>query len=187
MSVIFGLLILLGVLFSAIIILGYFLPDRWQVEKAVIVNASEEDIFPLINSLKNWQEWSAWNSENNIDFEFKGPESGVNATQLWNGNQINGKMKISKSIPFNTIEFNLELEKEKFLVKGIIVLEATMPSYTQVAWRSELNMAKNNNPVFRWQAFFLKNYFDTKMNKSLQNLQALFESSDNAIDSVMED
>jgi hypothetical protein len=178
MSIIFILLTLLGLLFAIIIILGYFLPTAWQVEKAVLVQAEAEDIFPFINILKNWQDWSVWNSDNNMEFEFEGPASGNNAVQIWKGTQINGKLTITKSEPNHLLEFNLELEHGRFVVKGIIVLESTMPSYTQVAWRSALNMPQNFNPIYRYQAFFLRNYFESSMQESLLGLQSLFGSSE---------
>ncbi len=174
MSIIFGLLILLGVLFLIVVILGFFLPDSWRVDKAILVNAELEDIFPFINSLKSWQDWSVWNNDNGITLEYFGPLTGQGAVQNWKGNQINGKLIITKSEANHLLEYKLELEEGRFVVRGIIVLETTMPSYTQVAWRSELIMPKNFNPVSRYQAYFLKNYFDSSMNESLIGLQSIF-------------
>ncbi len=174
MSIIFGLLILLGLLFLVVVIFGYFLPDSWRVEEAVQIHAESEDIFPFINTLKSWQEWSVWNNENGMEFEYIGPLSGLGAAQIWKGSQINGKLTVTKSEPNHLFEYKLELEEGRFVVLGIIVLETTMPSYTQVAWRSELIMPKKFNPVSRYQAYFLKNYFDSSMNESLLGLQSIF-------------
>lgn len=174
MSIIFALLILLGVLFLIVVILGFLLPDSWQVEKAVLVHAEKEDIFPYLNSLKSWQEWSVWNSDNGMKFSYSGPESGAGAVQIWKGSQINGKLMITSTEDNHILNLKLVLEKGRFTLEGIIVLESTMPSYTQVAWRLGLSMPKNYNPVSRYQAYFLKNYFDTGINESLLGLQSLF-------------
>jgi hypothetical protein len=178
MSIIFGLLILLGVLFIGITILGYYLPNHWQIEKAVIVNTDKEFIFPLINTIKNWQDWSVWNSDHKLDIEYSGPMTGVGASKKWDGNQIKGKITITKSVSSNTIEFDIKIENDKFNIKNLIVIEATMPAYSQVAWRAELNIPKNFNPIYRYQAYFLKSYMESSMAESLRGLQAIFERNE---------
>ena len=177
MTVIFGLLILLGVLGIILIIFGYFLPTAWTVEKAVLVQANSEEIFPFINTLDNWKEWSVWTEDNGIDFVNEGPLFGVGATQYWKG-QLRAKLVIVKSELPKLLECRLELEEGKFIVKGTIVLETSMPQHTQVAWRTTLSVDKNFNPIYRYQAYFLRNYFETTMNESLIGLQALFGQSE---------
>lgn len=173
MTVIFGLLILFGVLGIILVVLGNFLPTAWTVEKAVLVQATSEEIFPFINTLENWQEWTIWNAENKIEFAHEGPPSGVGATQYWSG-QIKAELVITKSENPKILEYRLELEDAKFIVKGMIVLDATMPQHTQVAWRSTLSVDKRFNPIYRYQAYFLRNYFETAMAESLIGLQTMF-------------
>lgn len=174
MYIIFGLLILLGVLFVILIIFGFFLPTAWRVEKAVLVHAEADEIFPFINTLKNWQEWSVWNADNDMEISHEGPSSGQGAIQHWKSGQIKGKLSITKSENNRLLEYRLELENGRFVINGILVLETTMPNYTQVAWRSELNMPQNLNPINRYQAYFLRNYFDSSMQESLLGLQNFF-------------
>jgi hypothetical protein len=174
MIIIFILLILLGVLFLVVLVMGFLLPNSWRVDREVLLHCKPESIFPLVNRLQNWQEWSVWNKENGMNFSHSGPDEGKNAVMSWKGNQINGKMSITKSELNHSLELQMNLENDRFLVNCIIVIDASGPDYCQVAWRSELNMAKNYNPVSRYQAYFLKNYFDTSMTESLNGLKAIF-------------
>ena len=174
MSIIFILLILLGVLFLVVLVMGFLLPNSWRVDREILLHGEAENIFPYINNPKNWQEWSVWNNDNGMKFNFSGPSSGKDATMSWKGNQINGKMTIIKSVSNQSAEFQMSLENGRFVVNCTIVIDGSVPEYSQVAWRSELNMSKNYNPVSRYQAYFLKNYFDTSMTESLNGLKTIF-------------
>jgi hypothetical protein len=87
-------------------------------------------------------------------------------------------MTVTKSENNKTVELLIDLENGRFKVNSIIVIDGSVPNFSQVAWRSELNMSKNYNPVSRYQAYFLKNYFDTSMSESLNGLKALFPDQD---------
>ncbi len=181
MSIIFTLLIILGAIFLIVMVLGYFLPDSWTVEKAILVHAETEIIFPYVNNIKSWQEWSVWNSENDLNIFYGSEESGKDSFFSWKGDQLNGKLLITDSQENNSINFIINLEQGNFKISGLIVLGTTMPDYTQVAWRSELKMSKSFNPVSKYQAYFLKNYFDSIMNESLKGLQSLFGAEESEI------
>ena len=127
--------------------------------------------------LDNWQEWSVWTSENGIDFRKEGDATGLGAVQHWKG-QLQAKLTVTKSETPHLLEYRLELEDGKFLVSGTIVLDTSMPQHTQVAWRSTLSVDKSFNPIYRYQSYFLRNYFETTMAESLIGLQALFGIGD---------
>ena len=158
--------------------MGFLLPNAWRVDREILLQGEAEDIFPLVNIPKNWQEWSVWNIGNGMKFSLSGPTAGKDAAMSWKGNQINGKMTVTKSENNKTVELLIDLENGRFKVNTIIVIDGSVPNFSQVAWRSELNMSKNYNPVSRYQAYFLKNYFDTSMSESLNGLKALFPDQD---------
>ena len=164
----------MGVLFLVVLVMGFLLPKAWRVDREILIHSEAESIFPLINNPKNWQEWSVWNTENGMKFSFSGTSSGKDASMSWKGNQINGKMTIAKSENNKTVEILMDLENGRFPVNCLLVIDASVPNLCQLAWRSELSMSKNYNPVYRYQAYFLKNYFDTSMSESLNGLKSLF-------------
>ncbi len=180
MDIVFILLTLLGFFFLAIILGGLFLPTTWLLEKAVLVRARPKELFPLLHDLERWQEWTVWApaEEADLSLTYPGASAGEGAVQLWKSSRINGQLTVTKSIPDQTIDYRLEIDEGRLTVIGTLVLAAADPDYTQVAWRSQLEPLTDNNPIRRYQAYFLKNYFDTTMESSLAALPALFASKE---------
>src|SRR5688572_14419408 len=89
-------------LMAVLVVVGLFLPRQWRVEQVVLVNAGPEHIYPMVNDLKQWQSWAAWNKEMDpaVKWEYAGPASGVGASWAWDGPQMgHGKMTITRSDP----------------------------------------------------------------------------------------
>lgn len=177
MDIVFILLTLLGFFFLAVILGGLFLPTSWVIEKAVLVGARPKDLFPLLNELERWAEWSVWSPEEE-DFSLIYPDksTGVGAIQIWKSNRINGRLTVTKSVVDQALEYRFEIDEGSLTVLGTLVLAAADPDYTQVAWRCQLEPLMGSNPIRRYQAYFLKNYFDTAMENSLAALPALFDN-----------
>lgn len=87
-------------LVAVLVVVGLFLPRQWRVERSVVVKAAPEHIYPLVNDLKEWPSWAAWNKDMDpqVKWEYGGPASGVGAWWSWNGPVMGrGKMTITKS------------------------------------------------------------------------------------------
>ena len=182
MSTIFVLLILLGFVLLVVTLLGMFLPNAWQIEKAELIHASPAELFQLINFLNKWPEWSVWNNENDdrLDFEYKGPDGGLGAIQIWADGPINGQLTITRSVLDKELQYQFEIDGGKFIIIGTIVLAVSAGGYTQLAWRCQLNEIKGSNPITRYQAYFLQNYFNTTIEESLENLKSLYLEEEEA-------
>lgn len=178
MSTIFILLILLGFALLVVMVLGIFLPATWQVEKAELIYASPSELFLLLNSPEKWPEWTVWNKENQagIEFEYQGPNGGLGAIQIWTGSRINGQLTITRSVVDKELQYQFDVDNGKFILLGTIVLDIAEGGYTQLAWRFELKEIKNSNPINRYQAYFLQNYFNTTIEESLENLKSSYPS-----------
>lgn len=179
MDIVFILLTLSGFFFLAVMLGGLFLPTTWGIEKAVLVPARPKSLFPLLNELERWQEWTIWSpGEDNFSLTYKDDSKGEGAIQIWQSNRINGHLTITKSVINEALEYRFEIDEGKLVVLGTLVLAAADPDYTQVAWRCQLDPLTDSNPIRRYQAYFLKNYFDTAMESSLAALPALFSSKE---------
>src|SRR3954468_1491841 len=87
------------------------LPDQFALSRSKTINAPPEKIFPHVNDLHKWENWSPWakldpNAKNN----FEGPPAGVGSSMAWDGNKKigAGKMTIVESHPNIHIKFRLE-------------------------------------------------------------------------------
>ena len=57
---------------------GFLLPANVNVERRLLMSASQKSIFKQVNTLKNWVKWSPWlHTDTAIQIVFSGPESGT--------------------------------------------------------------------------------------------------------------
>ena len=178
MSTLIILFSLLGFLFLMIGLAGLFLPASWVVEKAELIQAVPAELFPLINNLEEWPNWTVWSPDNkdaSLKFEYKEKKEGLGAVQIWKSTRINGILTITHSELNKEVQYQFDILEGKLSLLGTIVLASADSNYTQIAWRCKLKTL-DNNPIRRYQAFFLKNYFDTTIQGSLSSLQSIYES-----------
>ena len=87
--------IIAGVLASAIavvLILAATRPDSFSVQRAAIVSAPPEKIFPLINDFRQWGNWSPYEHKDPaMKRTFSGAVRGKGAVYAWEGDKNVGK------------------------------------------------------------------------------------------------
>src|SRR3954471_4015877 len=116
-----GLIAAAGVLAAA----GLLLPAKWKVERSIVVNAPPSRIYPLIANFKTgWPRWSAFDfMDPKIQYTYTGPSQGIGAARHWTSKQGNGGQRIVKAEPSSGIQFELEMEKNKFHITGHIAMQ----------------------------------------------------------------
>ena len=80
------------------------MPPTLEVERSIVVNAHEEDVFPYLNDLKNYKSWSALDARlGNASILTGGAESGLGQTQAWQsgpkGYEIGSREIVQESVP----------------------------------------------------------------------------------------
>ena len=124
--VLYAILGLVSVI-AIIILIALLKPSEFHIARSLAVKASAEKLFPYIDDLKMFQEWSPYKDKDPAaKNEFSGAESGPGATFKWSGNSNVGEgvMKITghnlnsdvtvdlqfiKPFPgHNTVKFTLE-------------------------------------------------------------------------------
>lgn len=183
MPTLFILFTLLGFFFLTIVLAGLFLPATWVIEKAELIHATPDDLFVLINSLEEWPNWTVWSSDNedsNLSFEYPDKKEGLGASQIWKSNKMNGTLAITESTSNKEVKYQFDIKEGNLTLLGTIVLAPADTNYTQIAWRCQLKELKDSNPVRRYQAFFLRNYFDTTIEGSLASMLSMFNSEESS-------
>lgn len=72
---ILGTVVLIAV---AMIAIAYILPRTVSVERSIVINATPDKIFPLVNNQKNGADWSPWLARDpNVQVIYSGPDAGV--------------------------------------------------------------------------------------------------------------
>jgi len=155
-------------------IVPFFLPRRPRIARRVLIRASRAHIFELINDLRNWPRWTAWNQRQEIEYHYDGPPSGAGATQHWRCAGHSGVLHVTQSHEPERIAYTLTMD-DRWLLDGAISLEEVAPHHTRVLW------------IGRWQGGILpwSRYFDLLMmfwigrdfSAGLYNLRRLAEST----------
>ncbi len=97
------LLISLVTLAVVLGVTGLFLPDSAHVERSVSINAPASKVFPLVNDMTRFNEWSPWAGlDPDATYEYSGPDAGPGAMMSWSSDDPSlgeGSMKITASSP----------------------------------------------------------------------------------------
>ncbi|WP_422033548.1 SRPBCC family protein [Reyranella sp.] len=99
---------------AAILIYAATRPDSFRVERTATMNAPAEKIFPYIDGLKRWTEWSPYEGRDPaMKRTYSGAESGKGAVYEWDGNDNVGKgrMEIVDSTPPHRVVIKLDFLK----------------------------------------------------------------------------
>lgn len=103
-------LIALGLLVSLAIYLATR-PSTIHYERSATIQTPPEAIFPYVNDLHRFGEWSPWEKvDPNMQRSYDGPNAGVGAGYHWKGNNEigEGSMKITSSTPNREVLIALE-------------------------------------------------------------------------------
>ena len=88
---------MLAVAIAIVLVLAATKPDTFSVQRAAMVKAPPESIFPLINDFHRWGTWSPYeNKDPAMKRSYSGAESGKGAVYAWDGNKHvgSGRMEI---------------------------------------------------------------------------------------------
>ena len=187
MEAIIIIIVAILVLTAIIIIVSSNIPNTWTIEKAVLVNAPNHEIFPYLKDLSLWQEWTVWSPEYESDLTFEYPTqqtAGVGAIQKWMSLNLNAVLTLTEVKPQESITFTLKLHKEDITLSGTIVLGVADTYFTQVAWRLQLNPTKKKNLIQKYIAYNLRKSFDEDLEESLQNLVLFFADKFPNVDEI---
>ena len=96
------LLLGLVLLVAAFVTVVALQPDNYRLTRQIMIAAPAAAIFPHVNDLRLWEEWSPWAKlDPNAKISFEGPLAGPGAMFHWSGNDKvgAGTMTITESKP----------------------------------------------------------------------------------------
>jgi hypothetical protein len=88
---------LLAIAVAIVLALAASKPKTFRVERAAVIYAPAQAIFPLINDFHKWRRWSPWEDRDPaLKRSYGGAESGPGAVYAWDGNRNvgSGRMEI---------------------------------------------------------------------------------------------
>ncbi len=160
----------------ALFLVGLALPNNWEAQAALTIQARPEHIYESVANLRKWRKWSAWNDAADPDCKhvYEGPESGIGAKWIWDGPVLsNGSLTIVEASTAKGITYDLVFESME-PSRGAVEFEAT-GDQTLVRQR----VAGTFNGVFGgWMAMLLPMLMKGQFRDGLEGLKARIESKD---------
>jgi hypothetical protein len=168
------ILVLMGLI--ALLAAGaYLLPRHQIVERSILIDASPEAVFPLVNSLKRGAEWSPWMGRDPaMQVTYEGPDDGVGAKMQWaseNPQVGSGRQEIVLSTPNERVETALDFG-EMGAAKAWFAL-ASEGEGTRLVWGLDADMG--SNPIGRWMGLMMDRWVGADYEAGLANIKALAE------------
>ena len=159
-----------------LIIVGLILPDNAHIERKINIKANASAIFPHINSMKAFHQWSPWTvTDPNTQYDFSGPESGINSEMIWSNRSSSsgrGSQIITHVVKNERVDTILDFGEETHGISSFYLIEEH--DGTQVTWTFDTK--------FGWDLFsryiglFMNKLIGPSYEKGLINLKVLVET-----------
>jgi len=150
------------------LLLGLLLPGRWEAEAEAVIEASPEEVFPFLNNLEAWTQWSPM-PETGV--ETFGSVSGVGAGLRWDDPQYgDGEVRIISSQTNSAVGYEVEVEGGALKIQGILSLEGDEGA-TRIIWRESGDFGWN--PLMGFAARGMASSQGEAMRESLTTLGQL--------------
>lgn len=131
-----GTAVLVGAI-AVIVVVALTKPDTFRVQRAVVVNAGADKIFPLIDDFRQWALWSPYeNKDPMMKRTFGATTKGRGATYAWDGNgEVGaGDMTIIDSAPASRVAIKLNMVKPISASNDVSFTLQPQGDATQVTW-----------------------------------------------------
>jgi hypothetical protein len=166
-----GIIVLVGILAA----MSVGLPAHVTVARSVVINAPESAIFPYINNLHRFSDWSPWGLRDpKLVVTYAGPEEGKGAQIQWTSQVKSvgtGSMEISSSEPNHTVNLAVNLNG----LDGTSSYDiAPAGSGSKVTWT--FGYDSGSSPLKRWKALMLDGFVGAEYRAGLDKLKDKIET-----------
>ncbi len=176
----FRLALLVAAIIGFFALIGSLLPRSYSFSSEIAIAETPHKLFPQINSLRNWQNWSRqWNPTEieGLTIQYNGEPTGVGAAQTWSDIRGNGKLWITESNPDQSIKYEMDFAGFPRMSSQIELVAGNSDSeqpLTLVRWSSEGKLP--GGPFYGYFGSFFSSQMKTQYEMSLEKLKEYAES-----------
>jgi polyketide cyclase/dehydrase/lipid transport protein len=170
--------VLLGLvtIVAILAVISLFLPKDVAVERSITMRGGASDVFPYVNNLKKFQEWSPWAVfEPDLELTFSGPEDGVGAKAAWDSDNPNvgtGSQEIIESRQDEYVKVALDFGDEGEGMSYFRILSEE--NRTRVVWGFQIDVGYN--PIARYMGLMMDTWIGNIYQDGLERLKLLIET-----------
>lgn len=133
------------------LIVPALLPSQVEVQRKIVINGTQEDVFAYVVNLQAWEEWSPWLSqEPDAEHSFEGIPGVVGSSMQWKGNKIgHGKQTLTKIEESSYLETKLEFfEPQESEAVGYMKVTSIGEGQAEVLWGFKSEMSYPAERIF---------------------------------------
>ena len=171
----------LALLAGAFVLVGILLPGTVEVTRTVEIEAPPEAVFPLLDDLEAWAEWTPWGE---VASRLEGPVAGAGARRVWDDPALgSGSLTLVASRPPSAapgggspgVDYAVEVEGGAIRFEGTIAVESTAGG-SLVTWTERADLGWN--PLLGWTALNMEESQGRQLQDSLERLKAWVEGGE---------
>lgn len=155
--------------------IAYILPGQVRVERETVIKAPPADVFKLVNSFENFNDWSPWYERDpNGDYKIEGPATGVGARMIWASEKPDvgeGSQEIVESVQDKLVRTKLDFG-EMGDANAFFQIEPT-GEHTKLVWGFDTELGLN--PISRYFGLMFDRWIGADYEHGLAKLKNLAE------------
>lgn len=166
----------IGLAILVLVAIAYILPGSVQVQRATVIDAAPGEVFALVNSFENFNQWSPWfERDPDGDYTIEGPGEGVGARMTWASEKPDvgsGSQEIIESVPDRLVRTKLDFG-DMGDAKAFFEIEPRGDDRTHLVWGFDTDLGLN--PVSRYFGLMFERWIGPDYEHGLAKLKALAE------------
>lgn len=168
-------LIVVAILIALMVIVTFFLPSKFKIERITEIKAPASTVFEQINVLKHWPEWDPWMAYDTAQVRtYNDIKGGAGSSFEWKSNNEkvgNGSLKILESVPAKMLKFTISNDGMQMGYGQFDLTESN--GNTKVVWsmQGELSFFE------RWFGLMIESMVGPDFEKGLARLKNIAEKN----------
>ena len=165
----------LGVLVLILSAVALGLPAHVTAARSIVINAPEYAVFPYVNNLRRYQEWSPWaDRDPDIKMTYSGPQEGSGAAVEWESKLPSvgtGSVQITSSTPSSSVDLNADVNGLEGTSRFVL---SPAGAGSKVTW--SFSFDTGSSPIKRWKGLMLDGLIGAEYRKGLEKLKQKVEA-----------
>lgn len=158
-----------------VIMTGFFLPEDYEIERSVEINAPVDKVYAVIVDLHKWEQWSTWfQKDPNAIMTYEGPDRAIGMRANWQSDVIGqGSIEIT-SLQFNRqVVYSVDNPAKGVEADGDMRVRPT-DSGTLLKWRTHGKV--DLSLIDRYKLLFFDDKLGNDIQVGLENIKTLVEN-----------
>ncbi|MBY8962375.1 SRPBCC family protein [Flavobacterium sp. D11R37] len=169
------ILIVVLIIIALPLIIALFVPREYNVERDVVINRPEAEVFDYIKYIKNQDNYSVWNQKDPaMKKDYTGTDGSAGFKYHWNGNDDVGEgiQEITNVIENERIEMDLHFKRPwEGEADTWMTTDAVQPNSTKVTW----GMKGESSYPMNFMNLFMGSMLGNDLQQGLDTLKVKLE------------